>query len=97
MNEPFLCDVYKSPRRDEMYLYVRRGDDLKELPEALAEHFGTPVFVMPLLMTRTKTLARTTGAKVLDAIMSQGFYLQMPPAKEPGMLDLYRTPTEGRY
>jgi uncharacterized protein YcgL (UPF0745 family) len=42
-------------------------------------------------------LARADTARVIAAIDEQGFYLQMPPAREEYLLDLYRTPTEARY
>ena len=25
-NKPEICDIYKSPKKDEMYLYVRKAD-----------------------------------------------------------------------
>ncbi|MCM2132001.1 YcgL domain-containing protein [Larsenimonas rhizosphaerae] len=97
MIDRLLCDIYKSSRRDEMYLYVVRGDSLKDLPDALREVFGPPIMVMPIMLIPDKPMARTTAVKVMTSVRQQGFYLQMPPAKEPGMLDMYRAPTEGRY
>ncbi len=92
-----ICAVYKSPKKDEMYLYVDKKEGLERVPEVLLERFGKPIDVMTMLITPEKKLARAEGAKVLEAIEEQGFYLQMPPAKEEYMLDLYRTPTESRY
>lgn len=92
-----ICAVFKSPKKDEMYLYVDKKEGLERVPEELLGHFGEPIEVMTLLITAEKKLARAEGSKVLDAIESQGFYLQMPPAKDGYMLDLYKTPTEARY
>ncbi|MCP1365046.1 YcgL domain-containing protein, partial [Halomonas sp. BBD48] len=64
---------------------------------ALLERFGQPVSLMTLLLTEDKALARADAGKVMAAIDEQGFYLQMPPAKEEYLLDLYRTPTQARY
>ena len=30
-----ICSIYKSPRKNEMYLYVERSEALKKVPEAL--------------------------------------------------------------
>ena len=35
-----LCDVYKSLKKDEAYLYVEQKKGLKELPDELLEVFG---------------------------------------------------------
>lgn len=92
-----ICAVYKSPKKDEMYLYVDKKKGLTDVPDELQEVFGEPIEVMTLLITPEKKLARTDGAKVMAAIAEKGFYLQMPPAKEEYLLDLYKTPTEARY
>ncbi|MCK2044871.1 YcgL domain-containing protein [Chromohalobacter moromii] len=92
-----LCEIFKSPRRDEMYLYVDRARGLTDVPEALLERFGKPVSVTVMMLGDDKSLARAKASDVLAAIETQGFYLQMPPARESYMLDLYKAPTEARY
>lgn len=92
-----ICNIYKSPKQDEMYLYVDKREGLSRVPEALLASFGEPKEVMTMLVRSEKDLARADGAKVLADILSKGFYLQMPPAKEKYMLDLYRTPTDPKY
>lgn len=91
-----ICDIYKSPKKDEMYLYVRKADGLKRVPEALLAMFGTPRHFVTLMLTPEKTLARAEAPKVLAEIAEKGFYLQMPPAREDYMLDLFR-PDESKY
>lgn len=95
--DKLLCEIFKSPRLDEMYLYVDKRKGLGEVPEALLERFGRPVPAMTLILTPEKTLGRAKAADVMAAIRDKGFYLQMPPAKEEYLLDLYRTSTEARY
>lgn len=97
MQGKMLCEIFKSSRKDEMYLYVDKREGLKRVPEALMERFGTPVSVMTMILTADKALARASGAEVMAAIEEKGFYFQMPPAKDEYLLDLYRTPTEARY
>lgn len=97
MNGKLLCEIFRSARHDEMYLYVDKRRGLEDVPETLLERFGKPLSAMTLILTPDKPLARTSAAAVMAAIEDKGFYLQMPPAKEAYLLDLYRTPTEARY
>ncbi|MEN9464084.1 MAG: hypothetical protein RL217_265 [Pseudomonadota bacterium] len=84
-----LCDVYKSPKKDEAYLYVKRQDALTRIPEALLEYFGKPKLALTMMLDEHKKLARTEASKVLDAIEKQGFFLQMPPVQETNKLDVF--------
>ncbi|MGJ8514384.1 YcgL domain-containing protein [Carnimonas bestiolae] len=97
MTDRILCQVYASPKRAETYLYVDRREDLARVPEALLAQFGTPSAVMVVVLSAERKLARADAASVMAGIREKGFYLQMPPQREAYMLDLYRTPTEGRY
>ena len=92
-----ICCIYKSSKKDEMYLYVDKREGLERVPDVLLESFGKPVEVMTLLIAAGKKLARVDADKVLEEIEGKGFYLQMPPVKEKYMLDLYKTPTEAKY
>jgi uncharacterized protein YcgL (UPF0745 family) len=85
-----ICSIYKSSRKDEMYLYVDKRTGLKEVPEALMERFGNAIHVMDMPLHKERALARVDIDKVLDGIKEQGFYLQMPPPKEDYMLDLFK-------
>lgn len=78
--EWIFCSVYKSSRKQGMYLYVERKDGCEELPEALRSIFGTPIHVLDMVLTPVKLLARANAREVMDKIAEQGFYLQMPPA-----------------
>ena len=71
-----VCQVFRSSRKQEMYLYV---DKSRGLPDALMAQFGEATPVMVLLLTPEKVLARANVAVVLADIKAQGFYLQMPP------------------
>ncbi|WP_311062766.1 YcgL domain-containing protein [Halomonas sp. DWK9] len=90
MSEKLLCEILKSSRKDEMYLYVDKRKGTETVPEALMATFGKPVPVLTMILTADKKLARVNAADVITAIEEQGFYLQMPPAKEPYLLDIHR-------
>ena len=84
-----ICSIYKSPRKDEMYLYVNKSDLLKRVPDALIDMFGKPAHLMDMPIKPGRKLARVDVEKMLEGIKDKGFYLQMPPPKEDYMLDLY--------
>ncbi|MCX4029205.1 YcgL domain-containing protein [Spartinivicinus sp. SM1973] len=83
-----IVSIYKSPNKDEMYLYVAKQAKLSEVPEALLQLFGKPEHVLDLLLTPEKSLSRADVTQVMKAIDEKGFYLQMPPAKEDYLIEL---------
>lgn len=84
-----LCDVYKSPKKAETYIYVKRTDGLKKIPEALLETFGTPKLALTMMLSEEKKLARVEAAKLIATLDEQGFYLQLPPVEETPDIDLF--------
>lgn len=90
MSDKLICEVFKSSRKDEMYLYVDKRQGLSEVPELLMETFGKPVPVFTMLLTADKKLSRVQATDVVEGIKDKGFYLQMPPPKEAYLLDIHR-------
>ncbi|SFR46797.1 hypothetical protein SAMN05216203_0566 [Marinobacter daqiaonensis] len=78
MSEKTFVSVFRSSRRQDTYLYTRRGQQWNELPESLREIFGNPVHSLDLVLTPDRKLARTTGREVLEAIAEKDYYLQLP-------------------
>ena len=76
------CWIYRSRRRDELYLYLREPDRFDLVPEPLRHLFGEPVFVMELVLHPARRLARVDPDQVRDALAGEGFFLQMPPEPE---------------
>lgn len=74
-----LCKIYRSPRKEGMYLYVAADKGLAEVPETLLKQFGEPQEAMTLLLTPERTLASADPADVAARIESDGYYLQLPP------------------
>lgn len=77
-----FCAIYKSPQKEGMYLYVAKRDQFDAVPEALRQMFGKPQFVMLFHLDGEKLLKRAKNAEVLQAIKTQGYFLQMPPPPE---------------
>lgn len=77
-----LCAIYKSPKKEGMYLYVAKRDDFSNVPQVLREAFGKPQFVMLFNLAGEKSLKRAENREVLQKIETEGYYLQMPPPVE---------------
>lgn len=75
-----LCDIYKGDKDEEMYLYVKKEDGLKKVPEALLKKIGATRQVMSIVLTVGKKLARADTEKVIAQLEKEGYYLQMPPS-----------------
>ncbi|MBT8439159.1 MAG: YcgL domain-containing protein [Gammaproteobacteria bacterium] len=79
------CWIYKSPKKEEMYLYVPRQDNFEDVPEILLQKFGNPLFVMELELTPNRKLARENAETILNNLAENGFHLQMPPQLKPSL------------
>ena len=77
------CWVYRSPRKQEMYLYLAEEDAFDKVPEALLERFGQPILVIELELSPERKLAREDVNTVIANLRSQGFHLQLPPSLQP--------------
>lgn len=82
MTNTNLCAIYKSAKKEGMFLYVPKREVFEQVPESLLQIFGKPQFVMLFNLTGEKQLKRAKNEEVLQAIQTQGFYLQMPPPPE---------------
>ncbi|NWN90445.1 YcgL domain-containing protein [Marinobacter adhaerens] len=92
MNEREFVSVFRSSKKSDTYIFVRRGQDWDELPESLKQVFGRPVHSMDLIMTPERKLARTTGEEVLSAIADKDFYLQMPEEQDAYVINFRTKP-----
>ena len=84
-NKTIPCWIFKSARKEEMYLYLAKEDGYDDLPEMLRQHFGKALLVMQLDLQPGRSLARADIDVVMHALGEQGYYLQMPPKLEPEM------------
>lgn len=77
-----ICAIYKSKKKEGMYLYVPKRDYFETVPNELREAFGLPIFVMLFNLNGQKELINANKEDVLKIINEQGFYLQMPKNEE---------------
>lgn len=85
-----LCVVYKSPKKDQTYLFIKQRDNFSDVPEALMAMFGTPTLVTIINLANKDKLALADINKVRENLNTQGYYLQLPPPQE----DLLKTHKE---
>lgn len=77
------CYIYKSLKKDELYLYLQHKDDFSNIPESLLQSFGRLSFVMELVLSPERKLARENSTKVIESLKNKGFFVQMPPSFTP--------------
>ncbi len=70
-----------------MYVYVKEGTDIKDLPEDLLSLVKQLDHVMDLELNPDRKLAREDVEEVIANLESKGFHLQMPP--DPLKTELY--------
>ncbi len=75
-----LASVYRSSRKDDMYLYVKVKDDFSSVPEELLKIFGQPDFAIQINLSKREKLARVDIREVQKKLEEDGYYLQMPPS-----------------
>jgi uncharacterized protein YcgL (UPF0745 family) len=75
-----FCVIYRSPLRDQTYLYVEKKDDFSRVPEELLKGFGKPQLAMVLKLAGRDRLANADINK--QGLSEQGYYLQLPPPIE---------------
>lgn len=87
VDDTLPCWVYRSPRKQEMYLYLAEEDGFDTVPDELLERFGEPVLVIGLELSSQRKLAREDVEQVMQNLRKKGYHLQMPPLLRP---ELYR-------
>lgn len=80
------CYIYKSLKKEHLYLYIDKKDDFSKVPDPLFNSFGGMAFVMELELTPGRKLAREDADKVFASLKEKGFFVQMPPTKMPAPL-----------
>ena len=74
------CDVYKSLKRENLFLYVRYGEGLKEVPAELLKQFKEPELTLTIELDENRRLAKEDPKLVMANLNEHGYHLQLPPA-----------------
>lgn len=73
------CFIYKSLKKQDVYLFLRNQDDFFCLPEALKASLGRMEFVFSLEITPERKLASADPVSVIHNLNERGYFLQLPP------------------
>lgn len=70
--------VYRSSVKDGLYVFVGEETSLETLPAPVLKQLGAPEKAMEFELTEERKLPNADTHEVLEAIATQGFYVQMP-------------------
>ena len=68
--------------RPDTYVYLAEEESFNVLPEALRDHLGDLELALEFELTPTRRLVRADAKFVIEALVSQGFYLHLPPGQD---------------
>ncbi|GAB6142022.1 hypothetical protein JCM14076_27510 [Methylosoma difficile] len=77
------CFIYKSLKKEFLYLYVKTKDDFSGVPEALLSMMGKMEFVLELQLSLERKLASEDVGKVMGHLQDHGFFVQLPKMDLP--------------
>ncbi len=73
------CVIYKGAKKPDSYLYVEREGDFSRVPPTLLKMLGELQRVMSLELDSDRKLAQADAKKVIESLVQNGYFLQMPP------------------
>ncbi|GAB2488747.1 YcgL domain-containing protein [Arenimonas alkanexedens] len=79
--------VYKSLRKPDTYVYLRKRDDFLVVPDAVRLPLGELAFVLEVALTPERRLAQVDAAVVRTNLAAHGFHLQFPPTVLDPLVD----------
>lgn len=79
--------VYKSLRKPDTYVYLRKRDDFAVMPDAVRSPLGELAFVLEVALTPERRLAQADAAVVRTNLATHGFHLQFPPTVLDPLVD----------
>lgn len=81
------CFVFRSTKKEGMYIYLRDKEQLENLPDPVKNQLGVPEFALEFELTPERKLGFENSAEVIANLESQGFHLQMPKDDVEAILD----------
>ena len=76
------CDVYRSAKKEYLYLFVPADEGMARVPDELLAQFGVPEKALSFTLTQERDLAKEDPMQVLQNLLQQGYHLQLPLAEE---------------
>lgn len=73
-----LCHVYRSSKKEGLYVYVLEDAGLDHLPDPVMKQLGEPTLALTVDLSKRTSLGQENIAEVRGNLESQGFHIQMP-------------------
>jgi len=71
------CYIYRSPKKENSYLYIDTENDFSKVPDVLMNVFGEPILVMKVLLDGKRQFVVGSSQDIEDKIKQDGFFVQM--------------------
>ena len=75
------CFVYRSNKKQGMFLYLDNKDNFDCVPESLLKLLGDISFSFEFDLSTERKLVKAETSEVIRIINENGYFLQMPPPK----------------
>lgn len=72
------CYVYRSSKKDGLYVYLAEEDGLSQLPQPVLHQLGEPELAMSVDLAKRASLGHENIEEVRKNLKEQGFHVQMP-------------------
>jgi len=72
------CFVYRSSKKEGLYVYLREKDTLALLPSPLREEMGDAEFALSFELDASRKLNSQDPQEVINNLEERGFHVQMP-------------------
>ena len=75
------CFVYRSEKKQGMFLYLSNKDDFECVPESLMKLLGETTYSFEFDLNQDKKMVKVEAKEVMKTMDKNGYFLQMPPPK----------------
>lgn len=84
--------VYRSSKKEGLYIYLRDKKDLDTLPAPVLHQLGDPEFALEFQLSPGRKLGSEDPEEVIANLEGQGFHLQMPKEDVEAILERIANP-----
>lgn len=84
--------AFRSPKKEELYLFIPKEAGLESLPGELLVMFGEPEHVIDFDLTPDKKMPRVDSAELYKSLETKGYFMQMPPSEVEKISDMPAPP-----
>ncbi len=78
MSNPFMAHIYRSDKKDGLYIYLAKNTKTSDLDPELLRLLGKHTLVMELDLNSKQKLAKEDINLVKQQLQEKGYYVQLP-------------------